>query len=100
MSKRVFSKTKGTYSLYTNNEQLAELVAKRKEEYDAEVAANEGKTRYDSKRKKHVPIIPTGGYVAKAVREFYPDLEKVKNDDPDFDRALKLASRCYKEMTS
>ena len=48
------------------------------------MALNEGKTRYDNKRKKYVAIKPTGGYLAKAVREFYPDLAKVKNDEPTF----------------
>ena len=40
MATRVFKKPRGAYNLYSNDEklQLAELVAKRKEEYDAEVA--------------------------------------------------------------
>ena len=54
---------------------------------------NEGKTRYDYKRMKYFTIKPTGGYLAKAVREFYPDLAKVKNDDPNFCKAVKLATR-------
>ena len=62
------------------------------------MALNEGKTRYDNKRKKHVAIKPTGGYLAKAVREFYPDLAKVKNDDPNFCKAVRFATRCYNEI--
>ena len=77
---------------------LQSWLLKKKEEYEAEVALNEGKTRYDNKRKKHVAIKPTGGYLAKAVREFYPDLAKVKNDDPNFCKAVKLATRCYNEI--
>ena len=90
---RLFSDRKGKNSLFTNEEklELAELVSKRKEEYDAEVARNVGKFKYDSKRKKHVPIKPTCGFLAKAVHEFYSGLD-VKNDDPRFNRALKLAS--------
>ena len=38
-----------------------------------EVKRNEGKRRYNSKRKKHVPIKPNTGYVAKTVRSFYSD---------------------------
>ena len=93
MSRRVFNTNKGTYNLYSNDEklQIAELVA----EYDAEVAVNEGKTQYDNKRKKHVAIKPTGGYFAKAVREFYPDIAKVRNDDPNYCKAVKLATRYY-----
>ena len=78
--------------------QLAELVAEKKEEYDAEVALNEGKTRYDNKRKKYVAIKLTGRYFAKAVREFDPELAKVKNDDPNFCKTVKLATRCYNEI--
>ena len=46
MSRRVFNTNKGTYNLYSNDEKLklAELVAEKKEEYDAEVPLNEGKT--------------------------------------------------------
>ena len=57
MATRVFKKPRNTYNLYSTDEklQLAELVAKRKEEYDAEVAR--GKTRYDAKRKKHVALL-------------------------------------------
>ena len=46
----MFNTKKGTYNLYSNDEklQLAELVAEEKEEYDAEVAVNEGKTWYDN----------------------------------------------------
>ena len=96
----MFNTNKGTYNLYSNDEKLqrAELVAENKEEYDAEVALNEGKTRYDSKRKKHVAIKPTGGCLAKAVREFYPDLAKVKDDDPNFRKAVKHATRCCNEI--
>ena len=54
---------------YSNEEKLAlaKLVKSCKEEYDAEVQRNQGKTKYDSKRKRHVPIKPTTGYVAKVV---------------------------------
>ena len=47
----MFNTNKGTYNLYSNDEklQLPELLAeKKKEEYDAEVALNEGKTRYNN----------------------------------------------------
>ena len=100
MSRRVFNTNKGTYNLYSNDEklQLAELVAEKKEEYDANVALNGWKTRYDNERKNHVAIKPTGGYLAKAVQEFYPDLAKAKNDDPNFCKAVKLAARYYNEI--
>ena len=43
-------------------------------------------------------IIPTTGYVAKAVRTFYSDLADVPNDDPLFRRVIKLASRAYSDL--
>ena len=48
MCERLFSDRKGKNSLFTNEEklELAELVSKRKEEYDAEVARNVGKFKY------------------------------------------------------
>ena len=29
---------------------------------------------------------------------FYSDLANASNDDPDFERAVKLASRCYNDL--
>ena len=85
---------------YSNEEKLAlsELVEKYKEEYEAEVNRNEEKTRYDSKRKKYVPIKPITGYVAKAVRSFYSDLAETRNDNPTFVRTVELASRSYNNL--
>ena len=64
---------------YKHEEKLAlgEIAEKYKDEYDAGVKRNKEKTRYDCKRKKHVPIKPDTGYV------------------PTFVRAAKLASRLY-----
>ena len=57
MCERLFSDRKGKNSLFTNEEKLEldELVSKRKEKYDAEVARNVGKFKYDSKRKYTLP---------------------------------------------
>ena len=89
-------------SSYSNQEKLefAELVEKLKEEYDLEVEKNKGKTKYDYKRKPHVPIKPSTGFIAKAVRQFYGDLKDAKNNDVDFVRTVKLASRSYNEIDS
>ena len=59
---------------------------------------NEGKTKYDAKGKGHIPIKPSTGYVAKAVRSFYTDLVDASNDDPQFEKAVKLASRSYNDL--
>ena len=59
---------------------------------------NEGKTRYDAKRKRHVPIMPAQGFVAKVVRHFYTDLANVKHNDPELRKALKLTSRSFNDI--
>ena len=98
MATRVFKKPRGTNNLYSNDEklQLTELVAKRKGEYDAKIAR--GKTHYDAKRKKHVQVKPSSGFITRAVREFYTDLQEAKNDDLEFCKAIKLASQCFNEI--
>ena len=78
--------------------ELEELVEKFKEEHDAEVKRNEGKTKYDTKRKRHLPIKLSTGYVARAVRSFYSNLADISNNDSEFIKAAKLASRSYNEL--
>ena len=72
MCERLFSDRKGKNSLFTNEEklELAELVSKRKR--NMMLWGNVGKFKYDSKRKKHVPIKPTCGFLAKAATIFHP----------------------------
>ena len=53
------------------------MVEKYKKEYNKELKALQGKTHYDYKRKKDVPIKPKLGFLAMAVREFYSDLAEV-----------------------
>ena len=69
---KTFVRGKEKYSLAEKKE-LGELVEKYKKKYDKEVKALQGKTHYDYKRKKHVPIKPKPGFLATAVREFYSD---------------------------
>ena len=90
-------------SSYSNQEklELAELVEKMKEEYNLEVEKqNKGKTKYDHKRKRHVPIKPSTGFITKALRQFYGDLKDAKNNDAEFVRAVKLAACSYNEIDS
>ena len=75
--------------------ELAKTVEKYRRLYDEEVAMNRGKTKYDYKRKRHVTITPKCGFYSKAVREFYADMKDVSNDDPDFRRAIKVATRAF-----
>ena len=66
-----------------------------KEEYDLEVEKNKGKTKYDYKRKRLVPIKLSAGFTAKAVRQYYGDLKDAKSSDAEFARAVKFATRSY-----
>ena len=45
-----------------------------------------------------MPIKPSTGYVARAVPSFYSDLADISNNDPEFIKAVKLASRSYNEL--
>ena len=97
--KNSFVRANEKYSLAEKME-LGELVNKYKEEYDKELKDLEGKTSYDYKRKKHVPMKPKQGFLTAAVRNFYTDLLKVKHDDPNLVKALKFAKRCHEKYLS
>ena len=60
---------KKKYSL-SEKKQLGGLISNHKEKYDKELKELEGKTRYDHKRKKHVPMKPKQGFIAAAVLLF------------------------------
>ena len=66
------------------NSNSASLFAKYKEEYEDEIKRNEGKTKFDHKSKKHVPIKPKYRYLAKAVPEVYADLADVAKQRSNF----------------
>ena len=53
-----------------------------------------------TRRKRHIPIKPSTGIIAKAVRKFYGDLKDVKNNDAEFVRAVKPATRSYNDIDS
>ena len=71
---------KEKYSL-SEKKQLGELISNHKRKFDKELKELAGKTRYDHKRKKHVPMKPKQGFIAAAVTEFCTDLSKVKHDN-------------------
>ena len=83
-------------SSYLNEErlQLAELVEQFKKENLKEKETLEGKTRYEKKCKKHVPVATHGNFVAKAARKFCSNLSDKPNDDPKFRVVHSLATRC------
>ena len=82
MTRKSFCFSLDEKSSYSNEErlQLAELVKQFKKEHLKEnenlgkrgVGVGGGGTRYDKKRKKHVPVVTHGNFVAKAVRKFIP----------------------------
>ena len=93
---RTFEGGKEKCSL-SEKKQLGELISNHKEKYDKELKELEGKTRYDHKQKKHVPMKRKQGFIATAVSEFYTDLSKVKHVNPNFVMALKFSRRCYEK---
>ena len=94
MTDRKFKLTdKEKYSL-SEKEELGKLCVKYKEEYDKKVEENNA-VNYNERRKKHSKIVPREGYLARGVREYYSDLNGLKNDDPVMKKAVKLGKRCY-----
>ena len=73
------------------------MIKKYKKEYDKKVKALQGKTHYDYKRIKHVPLKPKQGFLATAVREFYSGFADVKHDDNNPSKALNFAKRCHEK---
>ena len=88
-----FSRTdQDKYTLEGKNT-LGKLCKSYKKEYELSVSENSQIMNYTEKRRKHVKTLPRGGYVARAVREFYSDLKDVKHDNPTLTKALKLGKR-------
>ena len=50
---------------------------------------------WDCKRKKFLRRKPKEGYITKAVRDFFPSLQRAKSSDKDLKKAISLANRCY-----
>ena len=80
---RNFKRKNDKYSL-VEKKALGEFVVQYKKEYHLEVQRLKGKTRWDPKRKKYVPITPNKGYHAKAGRKVFTDMKHLKNADKDY----------------
>ena len=63
-------------------EALGKLCKEYKDEYDLKIKETADKLSYNEKMKKHTKSSPREGYIASAVRGFYPDLKNVKHNDP------------------
>ena len=97
-SDRISSRTdRDKYTLEEKNA-LVKLCKSYKKEYELSVSENSQIVNYSEKRRKHVKTLPGGGYVARAVREFYSDLKDVKHDNPTLTKALKLGKRCLNQV--
>ena len=48
--------------------------------------------------KKYTKPIPREEYIVRAVRDFYPDLRNVKENDPNLQAAVKLGKRCHEQL--
>ena len=99
MAERKFIRAeRGKYSM-EEKEALGKLCKQYKHEFDAKTAELSKKViNYNDKMKKHTKPIPREGYIARAVRDFYPDLRNVKHNDPNLQAAVKLGKRCHEQL--
>ena len=94
MSKKFVRGEKDKYTL-AEKEELGKLCKRFKEEYDAKVEQNKDKANWSKRERKHTKMLPKEGYIARAVRAYYPDLQDLKHNDPILEKAVKLGKRCY-----
>ena len=95
MAERKFNREeKDKYSL-SEKDELGKLCVKYKEEYDKKINENKSTVNFNERRKKHTTKLPREGYIVHAVREYYKDLEGLKNNDPVMKNAVKLGKRSY-----
>ena len=97
-SDRKFSRNeRDKYTLEEKNA-LGQLCKRYKAEYEITAAENSQKVIFNEKRRKHVKILPRGGYLARAVRDFYSDLNYAKQNDPSLTKAIKLGKRSLEQI--
>ena len=73
---------------------MRETLASCKAEYDEESK----KKRFDSKKRKMVFVTPKEGFLSKAVRKTFRNLQNVPNTDQKFQNAYQFARRCFYEQ--
>ena len=98
MSRKFVRGEKDKYDL-AEKEELGMLCKKYKDEYDAKVEELKNKVNWNDKMKKHTQNLPREGYVARAVREYFPDIRSLKSTDPVLIKAVKLGKRCYEKVS-
>ena len=97
MSQKFARGEEDKYSLDEKNE-FGKQCKMYKEEYDAKVEECKKEVNWNDKIKKHTNKLPREGYLAHAVRAYYPDLQGLKHDHPVLVKALKLGKRCYDQV--
>ena len=86
---------KAAYSL-EEKEEFKKVIAKCKADYDEK--RKKLKPNWNPKKKTYVTPRVKGGYLATAIRQFYPDLRNKKYNDPEWIKAKCLADRCCKML--
>ena len=97
MSRKFVRGKNDKYSLVEKDE-LGKLCKKYKDKYDAKVDGYKKQVNRNKKLKKHTKKLPREGYLACVVREYYPDLQGLKHDDPILVKTVKLGKRCYDKV--
>ena len=97
MSQKFARGEEDKYSLDEKDE-FSKLCKKYKEEYDAKVEECKKEVNWNDKIKKHTNKLLREGYLARAVREYYPDLQDLKHDHLVLAKALQLGKRCYDQV--
>ena len=97
MAERKFIRAERRKYSMEEKEALSKLYKQYQHEFDAKAAELSKVINYN-KMKKHTKPIPREGYIARAVRDFYPDLRNVEHDDPNLQAVVKLGKRCHEQL--
>ena len=100
MAKRKFIRAERGKCTLEEKETLGKLCKEYKDKYDLKIKETANKLNYNEKMKKHTKSSPRVGYIALAVREYYPALNNVKHNDPKLEFAIKLGKRSYGNVAS
>jgi len=73
MSKKFVRREKDKHTL-AEKEELGNLCKRFKKEYDAKSEKNKDKANWSERVRKRTKMLPKEGYLAHAVRTYYPDL--------------------------
>ena len=88
---------KDKYSL-AEKDDVGKLCVRYKEEFDKKTDENKNTVNLNERRKNTHQKLPREGYVDPVVREYYSDLEVLKNDDSIIKKAVKRGKRYYDQQ--